>query len=38
MGLQGSDLDGEARENGDIDVRVIPEWFSVRELDKYHSF
>ncbi len=37
MGLQGSYLRGEARENSDIDVMVILEGFSVRDMDAYRE-
>ena len=35
MGLQGSWLRGEARENSDIDVMVILDRFSVQDMDTY---
>ena len=35
MGLQGSWLRGEAHENSDIDVMVILDRFSVRDMDTY---
>ena len=35
MGLQGSYLCGEARENSDIDVMVILDRFSVQDMDTY---
>ena len=35
MGLQGSYLRGEAHENSDIDVMVILNRFSVRDMDAY---
>ena len=37
MGLQGSWLRGEARENSDIDIMVILEGFSVRDMDTYRE-
>ncbi len=37
MGLQGSWLRGEAHENSDIDVMVILERFSVRDMDIYRG-
>ena len=37
MGLQGSYLRGEANENSDIDVMVILDSFSVRDMDTYRS-
>ncbi len=37
MGLQGSWLRGEARENSDIDVMVILDRFSVRDMDTYRG-
>ena len=37
MGLQGSWLRGEAHENSDIDVMVILDRFSVRDMDTYRS-
>lgn len=35
MGLQGSCLRGEARENSDIDIMVILDRFSVQDMDTY---
>ena len=32
MGLQGSYLRGEAHENSDIDIMVIPDRFSVQDI------
>ena len=37
MGLQGSWLRGEAHENSDIDVMVILDRFSVRDMDTYRG-
>ena len=37
MGLQGSWLRGEAHENSDIDVMVILDRFSVRDMDTYRQ-
>ena len=37
MGLQGSWLRGEARENSDIDVMVILDRFSVQDMDTYRG-
>ena len=37
MGLQGSYLRGEAHENSDIDVMVILDRFSVRDMDTYRD-
>ena len=37
MGLQGSLLRGEAHENSDIDVMVILDRFSVRDMDIYRG-
>ncbi|MBQ7183636.1 MAG: nucleotidyltransferase domain-containing protein [Clostridia bacterium] len=37
MGLQGSWLRGEATENSDIDVMVILDRFSVRDMDTYRE-
>ena len=37
MGLQGSWLRGEARDNSDIDVMVILDLFSVRDMDTYRA-
>ena len=37
MGLQGSWLRGEARENSDVDVMVILDQFSVRDMDTYRE-
>ena len=37
MGLQGSRLRGEAHENSDIDVMVILDRFSVRDMDTYRD-
>ena len=37
MGLQGSWLRGEAHENSDIDVMVILDLFSVRDMDTYRG-
>ena len=37
MGLQGSWLHGEAHENSDIDVMVILDGFSVRDMDTYRG-
>ncbi|MBR4578659.1 MAG: nucleotidyltransferase domain-containing protein [Oscillospiraceae bacterium] len=37
MGLQGSWLRGEAHENSDIDVMVILDRFSVRDMDTYRE-
>lgn len=37
MGLQGSYLRGEAHENSDIDVMVILEELSVRDMDLYRE-
>ena len=35
MGLQGSYLRGEARENSDVDIMVILDRFSVQDMDTY---
>ena len=37
MGLQGSWLRGEAHENSDVDVMVILDRFSVRDMDTYRE-
>lgn len=37
VGLQGSWLRGEARENSDIDVMVILDRFSVQDMDTYRE-
>ena len=37
VGLQGSYLRGEAHENSDIDVMVILDRFSVRDMDTYRG-
>ena len=37
MGLQGSWLRGEAHENSDIDIMVILDGFSVRDMDTYRA-
>ena len=37
MGLQGSWLRGEAHENSDIDIMVILDRFSVRDMDTYRG-
>ena len=37
MGLQGSWLRGEAHENSDIDIMVILDGFSVRDMDLYRG-
>ena len=37
VGLQGSWLRGEAHENSDIDVMVILDGFSVRDMDTYRG-
>ena len=37
MGLQGSWLRGEAHKNSDIDVMVILDRFSVRDMDTYRG-
>ncbi len=37
VGLQGSWLRGEAHENSDIDVMVILDRFSVRDMDTYRA-
>ena len=37
MGLQGSWLRGEAHENSDIDIMVILDRFSVRDMDIYRG-
>ena len=37
VGLQGSYLRGEAHENSDIDVMVILDRFSVRDMDRYRE-
>lgn len=37
MGLQGSYLRGEANENSDIDIMVIIDGFSVRDMDEYRA-
>ena len=37
MGLQGSYLRGEAHENSDIDVMVILDRFSVRDMETYRG-
>ena len=37
MGLQGSYLRGEAHENSDIDVMMILDRFSVRDMDTYRE-
>ncbi len=37
MGLQGSWLRGEAHENSDIDIMVILDGFSVRDMDIYRG-
>ena len=37
MGLQGSRLRGEAHESSDIDIMVILDGFSVRDMDTYRE-
>ena len=37
MGLQGSYLRGEAHENSDIDIMMILDRFSVRDMDTYRE-
>ena len=37
VGLQGSHLRGEAHENSDIDVMVILDRFSVKDMDRYRE-
>ena len=37
MGLQGSWLRGETHENSDIDIMVILDGFSVRDMDTYRE-
>ena len=37
IGLQGSYLRGEAHENSDIDIMLIIDCFSVKDMDKYRS-
>ena len=37
MGLQGSWLRGEAHENSDIDIMVLLDRFSVRDMDTYRG-
>ena len=37
MGLQGSWLRGEAHENSDIDIMVILDRFSARDMDTYRG-
>ena len=37
VGLQGSYLRGEAHENSDIDVMLILDRFSVRDMDRYRE-
>lgn len=37
IGLQGSYLRGEAHENSDIDIMIIIDCFSVKDMDKYRS-
>ena len=37
MGLQGSWLRGEAHENSDIDIMVILDGLSVRDMDTYRG-
>ena len=37
IGLQGSYLRGEAHENSDIDIMVILDGFSVRDMDTYRG-
>lgn len=37
VGLQGSQLRGEADENSDIDVMVILDQFSVEDMDRYRE-
>ena len=37
IGLQGSWLRGETHENSDIDIMVILDGFSVRDMDTYRS-
>ncbi len=37
MGLQGSWLRGEARENSDVDIMLILDGFSVRDMETYRG-
>lgn len=37
MGLQGSYLRGEAKENSDVDIMIVLDGFSVRDMDAYRS-
>ena len=37
VGLQGSYLRGEANENSDIDIMIIIDHFSVKDMDKYQA-
>ena len=37
IGLQGSYLRGEAHENSDIDIMVIIDHFSIKDMDKYRT-
>ncbi len=37
VGLQGSYLRGEANENSDIDIMIIIDHFSVKDMDKYRD-
>ena len=37
VGLQGSYLRGEAHENSDIDIMVIIDQFSVKDMDDYRD-
>ena len=37
IGLQGSYLRGEANENSDIDVMVILDRFSMKDMDSYRE-
>ena len=37
MGLQGSYLRGEAKENSDVDIMIVLDSFSVRDMDAYRG-
>ena len=37
IGLQGSYLRGEAHENSDIDIMIIIDHFSIKDMDKYQA-
>lgn len=37
VGLQGSYLRGEANENSDIDIMIVIDRFSVKDMDKYRD-